>query len=107
MHRFAVEWDPWEIRWLVDGQLVHRRVNWEPTPIPHLPMTLHVNTWPSRSRELAGRVARRRLPAATVVRSIAVDAYRIGRANSGRSKAVDLVARPRLCESEKTFAPLR
>ena len=74
-HQFAIEWDPCEIRWLVDEQLIHRRVNWDPTPIPQLPMTLHVNTWPSRSRELAGRLAARRLPATAVVRSIAVDAH--------------------------------
>jgi GR25 family glycosyltransferase involved in LPS biosynthesis len=74
-HRFAIEWDPCEIRWLVDGELVHRRAVWNPTPIPHLPMTLHVNTWPTRSRGLAGRLALRALPASAIVRSIAVDAF--------------------------------
>lgn len=74
IHRFAIEWEPCEIRWFVDDRLVHSRSNWDPTPIPHLPMTLHVNTWPSRSRELAGRLARRALPAAAAVRVIAVDA---------------------------------
>ena len=74
-HRFAIEWDPCEIRWFVDGELVHRRAAWNPTPIPHLPMTLHVNTWPTRSRELAGRLALRSLPASAIVRSIAVDAF--------------------------------
>jgi hypothetical protein len=59
---------------LVDDQLVHRRVGWDPTPIPYLPMSLHVNTWPSRSRELAGRVSDAHLPATTVVKSITVDA---------------------------------
>ncbi len=73
-HRFAIEWNPCEIRWLVDEQLIHERVNWDPTPIPQLPMTLHVNTWPSRSRALAGRLASRRLPATAVVKSIAVEA---------------------------------
>jgi len=73
-HRFAIEWGPSELRWLVDDRLIHERVNWDPTPIPRLPMTLHVNLWPSRSRELAGRLARRRLPATAVVRSIAVEA---------------------------------
>jgi beta-glucanase (GH16 family) len=73
-HRFAIEWDRCEIRWFVDGTLVHRRAEWNPTPIPHLPMTLHVNAWPTRSRELAGRLALRALPASAVVRSIAVDA---------------------------------
>jgi GR25 family glycosyltransferase involved in LPS biosynthesis len=73
-HCFTIEWQPNEIRWLVDGQLVHRRVDWNPTPIPHLPMNLHVNSWPCRSRELAGRLNARLLPATTVVESIAVDA---------------------------------
>jgi hypothetical protein len=73
-HRFVIEWNPSEIRWLVDEQLVHERVNWDPTPIPQLPMTLHVNTWLSRSRELAGRLASRRLPANAVVKSIAIEA---------------------------------
>ncbi|MDE2817832.1 MAG: family 16 glycosylhydrolase [Chloroflexota bacterium] len=74
-HNFAIEWDPCEIRWFVDQKLVHRRAIWEPTPIPHLPMTLHVNTWPSRSRKLAGRLAHRALPAATILRRVAIDAY--------------------------------
>lgn len=74
LHTYAIEWDPSEIRWLVDGRLVYRRGAWDPTPIPHLPMTLHVNTWPTRSRELAGRLARRALPGAAFVGSITVDA---------------------------------
>ena len=73
-HSFAIEWDPCEIRWFVDGELLHRRAAWNPTPIPHLPMTLHVNTWPTRSRELAGRLSLRALPASAIVRSIAIDA---------------------------------
>lgn len=73
-HRFAIEWDPCEIRWFVDGEQVHCRAAWDPTPIPHLPMKLHINTWPSRSRRLAGRLALRALPAATMVRGIAIDA---------------------------------
>ncbi len=75
LHRFTIEWDPCEIRWFVDQKLVHRRATWNPTPIPHLPMTLHVNTWPTRSRELAGRLALRALPASASVRRIVVDAY--------------------------------
>lgn len=73
-HRFAIEWSPCEIRWLVDDQLVHRRVIWDPTPIPHLPMTLHVNSWPSRSTQLAGRINNRLLPAITIVGSIGLTA---------------------------------
>lgn len=74
-HQFAIEWDPCEIRWFVDGELVHRRAEWNPTPIPNLPMTLHVNTWPTRSRELAGRLLLRSLPASAIVRQISVDAF--------------------------------
>ncbi len=70
-HRFGIEWSPCEIRWLVDDHLVHRRAIWDPTPIPHLPMALHINSWPSRSTQLAGR---RRLPATTIVGSIVLDA---------------------------------
>ncbi|MBX3318983.1 MAG: family 16 glycosylhydrolase [Nitrospira sp.] len=73
-HRFAIEWEPCEIRWFVDNRLVHRRVDWDPTPIPHLPMTLHVNAWPSRSNELAGRLASRRLPASIFISSIKLEA---------------------------------
>jgi GR25 family glycosyltransferase involved in LPS biosynthesis len=72
MHQYAIEWTPSEIRWSVDGRLVHRRVLWDPTPIPHLPMKLHVNAWPSRSNQLAGRLDSRRLPAMTRVKSIRV-----------------------------------
>jgi len=74
LHTYGIEWEPDEIRWIVDGRLVHRRVLWDPTPIPHLPMTLHVNTWPTRSRELAGPLILHALPAAARVRRIAVDA---------------------------------
>jgi GR25 family glycosyltransferase involved in LPS biosynthesis len=75
LHQYTIEWNPTEIRWLVDRKLVHRRAIWNPTPIPHLPMTLHVNTWPTASRELAGRLAPRALPASAIVRRVAVDTY--------------------------------
>lgn len=73
-HRFAIEWSPCEIRWLVDDNLVHRRVIWDPTPIPHLPMALHLNCWLSRSTKLAGKINNRRLPATTIIESIALEA---------------------------------
>lgn len=78
-HCFIIEWHPGEIRWLIDDQLVHRRVDWNPTPIPHLPMTLHVNSWPCRSRKLAGRLNNRLLPTITIVESIAVNAILVER----------------------------
>jgi hypothetical protein len=76
-HLFTIEWTPDAIRWFVDGRLAHERVEWNPTPIPRLPMRLHLNTWPTRSRELAGRLARRQLPATSVVESVAVEAHEI------------------------------
>jgi len=73
IHRFVIEWSSTEIRWLVDNQLVHRRAVWDPTPIPHLPLTLHVNSWITRSTELAGRVNSKQLPSTTVVQSIVLE----------------------------------
>lgn len=78
LHKYAIEWNPCEIRWLVDEKLIHRRAIWGPTSIPDLPMTLHVNTWPTRSRELAGRLATRALPASAILSRIAVTAFTIG-----------------------------
>jgi len=75
LHRYAIEWTSCEIRWWVDDRLVHRRALWDPTPIPHLPMKLHINTWPSRSIQLAGRLNSRRLPAMTHVQSIRARAH--------------------------------
>lgn len=53
-HRYAIEWLPDRIRWFIDDILVHERGSWNPTPVPHLPMTLHANLWSPRSVELAG-----------------------------------------------------
>ncbi|WP_426507876.1 family 16 glycosylhydrolase [Serratia proteamaculans] len=73
-HDYIIEWNPDEIKWFVDGVMVYRRGVWGPTPIPHLPMTLHANTWPTRSKELAGRLHTHSLPGITYVRKIYVDA---------------------------------
>ncbi len=75
-HRFAIEWTPGEIRWFVDDHLVHTRVEWEPTPIPHLPMAFHVSVWPCRSRELAGRLPSGQLHVTSCVRGIELQANR-------------------------------
>jgi len=69
-HSYAIEWSPNYMRWFVDGNLVHQRCNWEPTPIPHLPMQFHVNLWPPRSRELAGKMRVRNLPAICTLESV-------------------------------------
>jgi GR25 family glycosyltransferase involved in LPS biosynthesis len=76
MHRFAIEWSPHEIRWLVDDNLVHKRSVWDPTPIPHLPMMFHVNSWVSRSIQLAGRINDQRLPATVIVEEINLTAHK-------------------------------
>lgn len=99
LHQFTIEWDPCGIRWFVDQKLVHHRATWDPTPIPHLPMTLHVNTWPTRSRELAGRLALRALPASALLRRVTVDTYNADlRARSQPSTAATRDA------STRTFA---
>ena len=69
-HRYSIEWCESCIRWFVDGRLVHERVNWEPTPIPHLPMQFHLNLWASRSRELTGRLAKKQLPTQSRIRCV-------------------------------------
>src|SRR5690606_23882963 len=73
-HLYSIEWRPSEIRWFVDNRLVHSRVVWDPTPIPHLPMAFHVNIWPTRSKELAGRLASHQFPTSTFIQSIILNA---------------------------------
>lgn len=80
IHQFTIEWSPDEIIWKVDGRVVHRRVTWDPTPIPHLPMLLHVNSWPTRSVELAGRINKRRLPGTAILGSIVLEANSVASA---------------------------
>ena len=69
-HLYSIEWSESYIRWLVDDQIVHERVNWKPTPIPHLPMQFHINLWASRSRNLGGRVRDNQLPTQSRVRRV-------------------------------------
>jgi beta-glucanase (GH16 family) len=71
-HHYAIEWRHDSIAWLVDHRVVHERVGWDPTPIPHLGMRLHGNLWAPRSEELAGRVDRHSLPAYAVFRDLRV-----------------------------------
>ena len=73
-HRYSIEWYPNSIRWCVDGKLVHERANWEPTPIPHLPMQFYINLWPSRSRELTGRLSDNELPTHSEIQSVTLRA---------------------------------
>jgi beta-glucanase (GH16 family) len=73
-HRYEIEWTPTAILWRVDGRPVCERIQWNPTPIPHLPMQFQVNLWHSRSTALAGRLARANLPAHADLRQIEVHA---------------------------------
>ena len=73
-HRYAIDWRPGRVAWLVDDLVVHERVGWDPTPIPHLEMRVHANLWAPRSEELAGRVDERRLPATATFRNVRVKA---------------------------------
>ena len=75
LHRYAIEWSPCEIRWFVDDLMVHRRDLWDPTPIPHLPMKLHFNAWPSRASRLAGRLSNRGLPATAELQAVRTSAF--------------------------------
>ncbi len=71
-HEYAIEWTSSAIRWSIDGRLVYERLDWDPTPIPHLPMKLQFNLWHSRSRELAGRLGQADLPAISELRALHV-----------------------------------
>lgn len=71
-HLYAIDWRPDRMAWLVDGRVVHERVSWDPTPIPHLSMRVHANLWAPRSEELAGRIDERTLPTAAAVRNVLV-----------------------------------
>ena len=73
-HRYEIDWTPTTIRWSVDGRLVHHRLQWDPTPIPHLPMRFHLNLWHARSTALAGKLARARLPGYAELRRIEIHA---------------------------------
>lgn len=71
-HRYAIDWRPGRITWSVDDRIVHERVGWDPTPIPHLPMKFHSNLWAPRSEDFAGRINGSSLPARSVFRNISV-----------------------------------
>jgi beta-glucanase (GH16 family) len=73
-HLYAIDWHPDRVAWVVDGRVVHERVGWDPTPIPHLSMRVHANLWAPRSEELAGRIDEHALPAAATFRNVSVTA---------------------------------
>lgn len=71
-HRYTIDWRPGLITWSVDGKIVHGRVGWDPTPIPHLPMVLYGNLWAPRSEDLAGRINEQSLPVRAIFRNVSV-----------------------------------
>ena len=74
VHRYEIEWRRDVIRWIVDGRVLHVRQVWDPTPVPHRPMEFDVNLWAPRSKELAGRLRGRELPAIAEIRGLGVEA---------------------------------
>ncbi len=77
-HEYAIEWEPHEIRWYIDKNIVHKRGIWEPTPIPDCPMQFFVNTWPSRSEELVGNIDDSKLPQSSFVKMIRIYSWSTG-----------------------------
>jgi hypothetical protein len=73
-HLYTIDWRPGVIVWSVDGEIVHERLGWDPTPLPHLPMHLHANLWAPRSGEVAGPIDDAALPATATFRNISVRA---------------------------------
>lgn len=74
-HRYEIDWRAERIQWRVDGEVVRERVHWSPTPVPHLPMQFHINLWHTRSKALAGRLSRCRLPAHAHLRNVEFSSY--------------------------------
>ena len=87
-HLYSIEWYENCIRWFVDDRLVHERVNWEPTPIPHLPMQFHINLWASRSWKLTGQVQEDQLPTQSRVRRVGWYSWPSQWRDGGRQPAV-------------------
>jgi GR25 family glycosyltransferase involved in LPS biosynthesis len=69
-HKYSIEWEPHEVRWYVDGILIHLRATWNPTPIPDLPMQFYINLWASKSEELVGKIDDNALPKDTSLKEI-------------------------------------
>lgn len=72
-HDYTISWNISDITWRVDGQVVYRRLLWNPTPIPDLPLEFNINLWHSRSKELAGDLKSDSLPALTEVKWIRIE----------------------------------
>ncbi|MFT6972869.1 MAG: GR25 family glycosyltransferase involved in LPS biosynthesis [Pontimonas sp.] len=71
-HYYEIEWRPEAITWKVDGKVVYRRREWNPTPIPDRPLEFNINIWTSRSVEFAGRLDVEALPATSSIQEMSV-----------------------------------
>jgi len=90
-HEYAIEWTSTAIRWSVDGRLVYERLDWDPTPIPNLPMQFQFNLWCSRSRELAGRLDHNALPATSELRALYVHSRQPGDTTLPRARTAPAI----------------
>lgn len=83
-HRYEIDWSPDRISWIVDGEIVHERYSWDPTPIPHLAMRLHANLWLPHSIELAGEIREETLPTEASFRNLSIYSYQREHSDSRR-----------------------
>jgi beta-glucanase (GH16 family) len=74
-HHYAIEWDPNEIRWFVDDDLVHVRNTGSPTPIPNLPLKVYTNMWVPGNSKLAGEINYSTLPKTTDIKSVVLSKW--------------------------------
>jgi len=74
-HCYEIIWGPNSITWRVDGKTVHQRLQWDPTPVPNMPMELNVNLWNTSSEELAGRFDNTEGNATAALRRMCVEDY--------------------------------
>ena len=74
-HHYAIEWDPNEIRWFVDDDLVHVRNMGYPTPIPNLPLKVQMNLWATRNSKLAGKINYSTLPKTAEIKSVVLSKW--------------------------------
>jgi len=74
-HHYAIEWDPNEIRWFVDDDLVHVRNTGYPTPIPNLPLKVYANLWVPGNSKLSGEINYSTLPKTTEIKSVVISKW--------------------------------
>lgn len=75
-HVYEIVWERDQILWLVDGVVVHHRAQWNPTPVPNMPMELNINLWNTSAESLAGRFDDRdKSETDAHIRSVRVESY--------------------------------